>query len=90
MKDRLLRRISPLLATASAAQAKRPLRVGYIVNGPDTSIFEERFKLGMRENGYSGLRDGLGGSLSRVGIVPAWGEKCLSHLTVIGRFQNEL
>ena len=43
---------SPLLATASAAQANRPLRVGYIVNGPDKSIFEERFELGMRENGY--------------------------------------
>ena len=43
---------SPLLATASAAQANRPLRVGYIVNGPDKSIFEERFELRMRENGY--------------------------------------
>ena len=43
---------SPLLTTASAAQANRPLRVGYIVNGPDKSIFEERFELGMRENGY--------------------------------------
>jgi putative tryptophan/tyrosine transport system substrate-binding protein len=43
---------SPFLATASAAQANRPLRIGYIVNGPDKSIFEERFELGMRENGY--------------------------------------
>lgn len=43
---------SLLLATASAAQANPPLRVGYIVNGPDKSIFEQRFDLGMRENGY--------------------------------------
>jgi hypothetical protein len=71
---------SPLLATASAAQANRPLRVGYIVNGPDKSIFEERFELGMRENGFSGLQDRLGGSLSRVGIVPAWGENAYHAL----------
>jgi len=81
---------SPLLATASAAQANRPLRVGYIVNGPDKSIFEERFELGMRENGFSGLQDRLGGSLSRVEIVPAWGGKCLSRPTVIRGFQNDL
>ena len=81
---------SPLLATASAAQANRPLRVGYIVNGPDKSIFEERFELGMRENGFSGLQDRLGCSLSRVGIVPAWDGKCLSRPTVLRRFQNDL
>jgi hypothetical protein len=81
---------SPLLATASVAQASQPLRVGYNVNGPDKSIFEECFELGMRKNGFSGLRDRLGGSLSRVGIVPAWGGKCLSCPTVIRRFQNDL
>lgn len=32
--------------------ASRPLRIGYIVNGPDRTIFEEKFELGMRENGY--------------------------------------
>lgn len=42
----------PLLAGTSRAQANRPLRVGYVVNGPERTIFEERFELGMRENGY--------------------------------------
>lgn len=43
---------SPLLANRLSAQPNRPLRIGYIVNGPDRSIFEERFEFGMRENGY--------------------------------------
>jgi putative ABC transport system substrate-binding protein len=33
--------------------AARALRIGYIVNGPQRSIFEEKFELGMRENGYA-------------------------------------
>ncbi|WP_198377712.1 ABC transporter substrate-binding protein [Neoroseomonas rubea] len=53
-------RRSLLLAASAAAlapgvaraQALRPLRVGYIVNGPERTVFEERFELGMRENGY--------------------------------------
>ncbi len=32
--------------------APRPLRIGYIVNGPERTIFEEKFEQGMRENGY--------------------------------------
>jgi putative ABC transport system substrate-binding protein len=44
--------VSPLLAVSSAANANRPLRIGYIVNGPDRTIFEEKFELGMQENGY--------------------------------------
>jgi putative ABC transport system substrate-binding protein len=43
---------SPLLAGVAAGQATRPLRVGYVVNGPERTIFEEKFELGMRENGY--------------------------------------
>ncbi|WP_372623565.1 ABC transporter substrate-binding protein [Falsiroseomonas sp.] len=43
---------SPLLHGLSAAASGRPLRVGYVVNGPERTIFEEKFELGMRENGY--------------------------------------
>jgi putative ABC transport system substrate-binding protein len=39
-------------AAPARAQPLRPLRVGYIVNGPERTIFEEKFELGMRENGY--------------------------------------
>ncbi len=39
----------PLRAQTLAA---RPLRIGYIVNGPERTIFEEKFEQGMRENGY--------------------------------------
>jgi putative tryptophan/tyrosine transport system substrate-binding protein len=42
----------PFVARAQAAQPGQPLRIGYIVNGPERSIFEEKFELGMRENGY--------------------------------------
>ncbi len=46
--------MTPLAAGKALAQpqATRPLRVGYIVNGPERTIFEERFEVGMRENGY--------------------------------------
>lgn len=43
---------SPLLGRVSLANT-RPLRIGYVVNGPEKSIFEEKFELGMRENGYT-------------------------------------
>lgn len=42
----------PFLARPLAAQPGRPLRIGYVVNGPERTIFEEKFELGMRENGY--------------------------------------
>lgn len=48
--------VTPLVDFSARAQApaggKRPLRIGYVVNGPDKTIFEEKFELGMRENGY--------------------------------------
>jgi putative ABC transport system substrate-binding protein len=40
-------------ATRSRADALRPLRIGYIVSGPQKSVFEEQFELGLRDNGYS-------------------------------------
>lgn len=47
---------TPLVDFSAWAQApaggSRPLRIGYVVNGPDKTIFEEKFELGMRENGY--------------------------------------
>jgi putative ABC transport system substrate-binding protein len=43
---------TPFLVGRAAAQPGRPLRVGYVVNGPERTIFEEKFELGMRENGY--------------------------------------
>jgi putative ABC transport system substrate-binding protein len=50
----------PLLAISSArAEARRPLRIGYIVNGPQRTIFEEQFELGLRDNGYEPGRDAL-------------------------------
>jgi len=42
----------PLLARPVPGQSLRPLRIGYVVNGPEHTVFEERFELGMRENGY--------------------------------------
>ncbi|WP_291296836.1 ABC transporter substrate-binding protein [Elioraea sp.] len=43
---------SPLVCRVALAQPGRPLRIGYIVNGPERTIFEEKFELGMKENGY--------------------------------------
>jgi putative ABC transport system substrate-binding protein len=43
---------SPLLPAGPARSAPRPLRVGYVVNGPERGIFEEKFETGMAENGY--------------------------------------
>jgi putative ABC transport system substrate-binding protein len=43
---------APQLLGRAAAQSPRPLRIGYIVNGPERIIFEEQFERGMRENGY--------------------------------------
>lgn len=43
---------TPALIRTTHAQTLRPLRIGYIVNGPERTIFEEKFELGMRENGY--------------------------------------
>lgn len=39
-------------AFGAMAESPRPLRIGYIVNGPERSIFEEQFELGLRDNGY--------------------------------------
>lgn len=36
----------------AAANPNRPLRIGYVVNGPEKTLFEEKFEAGMRENGY--------------------------------------
>lgn len=44
--------LSPLLPRVSLSATNRPLRIGYVVNGPERTIFEEKFELGMRENGY--------------------------------------
>lgn len=44
--------MSPLLISRAVASG-RLLRIGYVVNGPERSIFEEKFELGMRENGYT-------------------------------------
>lgn len=35
------------------ADTLRPLRIGYIVSGPQKSVFEEQFELGLRDNGYT-------------------------------------
>lgn len=44
--------LAPAIPDQAVAQGNRPLRIGYIVNGPEKSIFEEQFERGMRENGY--------------------------------------
>ena len=36
----------------TGASTLRPLRIGYVVNGPERGIFEEKFEAGMAENGY--------------------------------------
>lgn len=42
-----------MLATQSiAAEALRHLKIGYIVSGPEKSVFEEQFERGLRDNGY--------------------------------------
>lgn len=41
------------LAAPASADTLKPLRVGYIVNGPEKSVFEEQFERGMKEQGYS-------------------------------------
>lgn len=41
-----------LMPRIVAAESARPLRIGYIVNGPEKGIFEEKFEAGMREHGY--------------------------------------
>jgi hypothetical protein len=44
--------IAPL-ASGIAGASTRPLRIGYVVNGPERSIFDEKFELGMQESGYA-------------------------------------
>jgi putative ABC transport system substrate-binding protein len=44
--------LTSLTAFAAMAEPLRPLRVGYIVNGPQRSVFEEQFELGLSDNGY--------------------------------------
>ncbi len=39
--------------TPALADTQRPLRIGYIVSGPEKSVFEEQFELGLRDNGYT-------------------------------------
>jgi hypothetical protein len=39
-------------AFMAVAEPLRPLRIGYIVNGPERSVFEEQFEFGLRDNGY--------------------------------------
>ncbi len=41
------------LATSASAEVLKPLRVGYVVNGPEKSVFEEQFERGMKEQGYT-------------------------------------
>ncbi|MHB2168753.1 ABC transporter substrate-binding protein [Alsobacter sp. R-9] len=41
------------LATPGLADSLKPLRVAYIVNGPEKSVFEEQFERGMKEQGYT-------------------------------------
>lgn len=54
LMGRLLIAVVLIGATAYTASAEplRSLRVGYIVNGPQRSVFEDQFELGLRENGY--------------------------------------
>jgi putative tryptophan/tyrosine transport system substrate-binding protein len=40
-------------AHTAAADTLKPLRIGYIVNGPQKSVFEEQFERGLKENGYT-------------------------------------
>jgi putative ABC transport system substrate-binding protein len=51
---RILFLFAALLLSAgnAVADALKPLRIGYIVNGPERSVFEEQFELGLRDNGY--------------------------------------
>lgn len=44
--------LAAMPAPLAFAQGQRPLRIGYIVNGPERTLFEEKFEQGMRENGY--------------------------------------
>lgn len=37
---------------AAAADTLKPLRIGYVVSGPERSIFEEQFERGLNDNGY--------------------------------------
>ena len=41
-----------VLQQSVLAETPRPLRVGYIVNGPQITVFEEQFERGMKEQGY--------------------------------------
>lgn len=41
-----------VFAGEALAEGLRPLRIGYIVNGSDKTVFEEQFEVGLRENGY--------------------------------------
>lgn len=43
---------SAVVAPSVSASTLRPLRIGYVVNGPEKGIFEEKFEAGMAENGY--------------------------------------
>ncbi len=44
---------------AARSESRRPLRIGYIVNGPQRTIFEDQFEQGLRENGYEPGRNAV-------------------------------
>lgn len=44
--------LTSVAALPVVAEPLRPLRVGYIVNGPERTVFEEQFEMGLRDNGY--------------------------------------
>lgn len=48
-----------LMPFATRSETRRPLRIGYIVNGPQRTIFEEQFEQGLRENGYEPGRNAV-------------------------------
>lgn len=57
MSSPLARLLMAVILTSAAAlpvvaEPLRPLRVGYIVNGPERTVFEEQFEMGLRDKGY--------------------------------------
>lgn len=49
---RALALMTALMVIPASADSLKPIRVGYIVNGPEKTLFEEQFERGMKENGY--------------------------------------
>ncbi len=41
------------VSRSASADKLRPLRIGYVVSGPERSVFEDQFEQGLRDSGYT-------------------------------------